>query len=179
MKRKLLALLVPTMAVLATVVRPAFADSLTYGPYAGSGAAGAPGTTPPDSCALANPPTTTNWAVELYNLSFTVNTVPDSQGRFHVTARYKQAHFSTLGGDSPGKCDSSLDHGSAVTEGVTGSFTGNQHLKVTPGVGGFDPTGSCERNTSQICTVNGFVRGFFGDDATYTAFYYRFHYTAK
>ena len=181
MRTKVIGTVALSAVILLMGGQAAGASGLTYGPYAGYAAVGGPGTAPPDSCALdPGNPTTTNWALESYNIQFHVNDVPTHDGTYHVTARYRSGNFTTLGGDSPGKCEAYPSHGSVVPEGVTGKLSGNQHLTITPEVpNGFNPDGACERGPDGICTIDGFVHGFFGDGATYAVFYYRFTYTAS
>jgi len=62
------------------------------------------------------------WANDTYNLVISVH--DNGDGTFAVRTDYKDGAFVTLGGGSPGACETANHHGSTVTAGIKGKFQG-------------------------------------------------------
>jgi hypothetical protein len=129
--------------------------------------------TTPDSGCQGN-----NWAQDLFVRNFVV-TLPAVNGVYKVVEKFQKGHFSTYDGFSPGNgCNGQ----SNVKSGIVGTFGGTFTMSVTPGTGGFNPSGSCQLTAysgwSQ-CDTAGWVTGFFGAGATYSVGAYHFKYKAS
>jgi hypothetical protein len=130
--------------------------------------------TTPDSGCAGN-----NWAQDLFVRNFVV-TLPPVGGVYTVVEKFQKGHFSTFDGASPGNgCGSSFTH---VNEGISGTFSGTFTMTVTPGTGGFNPGGSCDKTQYDgwmQCDTNGWVTGFFGAGATKSIGAFHFKYKAS
>jgi hypothetical protein len=169
MKRHMIVLVAAAFAVFGIVgtgnASTGSGGSFKDGPYTA---------TTPDSGCQGN-----NWAQDLFVRNFVVH-LPPVGGVYTVTEKFQKGHFSTFDGFSPGNgCGSSFTH---VKEGVSGTFNGTFTMSVTPGTGGFNPGGSCEKTTYdgwEQCDTAGWVHGFFGNDASYDIPHFSFKYKAS
>jgi hypothetical protein len=169
LKRSLIVLATACLAVLGIVstgnAKTSASGTFKDGPYTA---------TTPDSSTCGN-----NWAQDLFVRNFVVH-LPPVGGVYTVTEKFQKGHFSTFAGSSPAGCDT--HPGGTVNEGIQGTFSGTFTMSVTPGAGGFNSGGSCEKTTydgwSQ-CDTAGWVHGFFGDDATYDIPNFHFSYKAS
>ena len=80
---------------------------------------------------------------------------------------FKNGVFITIGGVSPGACETNERHGQTVRGGVTGSFQGYLEGTVTSTT--FDPNG-CAAMGADCTTTSGFLAAVFGPagPATFT-----------
>jgi hypothetical protein len=107
----------------------------------------------PDSGTCGN-----NWANDTFNREFDVS---QSGGSFVLTEFFKDGHFVTVAGFSPGDCQAGSDHGQLIADGVRGSFHGFLSGTVTGGT--YNPGATCP----DPCNWTTFVVAFFGPDATW------------
>src|SRR5882672_6251609 len=107
----------------------------------------------PDSGTCGN-----DWANDTFNREFDVQQNGDT---FVLTEFFKDGHFVTVEGPSPGGCESGSDHGSWVKAGVRGSFHG--FLSGTVTGGSYNPNATCP----DPCDGSTFVPAFFGSEATW------------
>lgn len=128
-----------------------------YGPYA---------SVSPDSGTCGN-----DWATDMFNRDFRVNSAQNSDGTYTITEDFKQGHFVTNAGPSPGGCETNL--GGTLLAGVTGSMHGSFTITVTGGT--YNPDGQCGAGD---CTTASFIAAHFGPGATYNVPSYEFHYSA-
>jgi hypothetical protein len=77
----------------------------------------------------------TAWATDVVKRTFRVKKNRD--GSYTLT-RFDRGRFTTIGGVSPGACDTTGRHGHTVRAGVTGRMVGFLRGKVTGGT--FDPS---------------------------------------
>jgi hypothetical protein len=140
---------------------PAFASNQNngsgtrqYGPFT-SGS--------PDSGTCGN-----DWANDTYKRVFTVNrTNPNI-----VTEEFKDGHFVTVAGASPGGCDTNV--GGTVGAGVKGTFSGTFTIVVTGGT--YNQNAACTQATCG--TTAGFISTVYGPTAVYDIPTFEFHYKA-
>src|SRR2546423_7679961 len=104
-------------ASLATVPAAAGSRDQHFGPFA---------STSPDGGSCGAP-----WATDSFDRFFNVHNNGD--GTFSVDEQFKNGSFVTLGGASPGACETGSNHGSTVDAGVTGTFVGYLDFTVTGG----------------------------------------------
>src|SRR2546425_8298807 len=71
------------------------------------------------------------WATDTFDRFWNVHN--NGNGTFSVDEQDKNGSFVTLGGVSPGACETGSKHGSTVDAGVTGNFIGDVNLTVTGG----------------------------------------------
>jgi hypothetical protein len=167
MRRSIIVLFTAAFAVFglaATSIASTNAGVFKDGPYTA---------TTPDSGCQGN-----NWAQDLFVRNFVVK-LPPVSGIYTVTEKFQKGHFSTYDGFSPGNGCGGNVH---VNEGISGTFNGTFNMSVTPGTGGFNPGGSCDKTTYpgwEQCDTAGWVTGFFGAGATYTVNHYHFKYKAS
>lgn len=107
----------------------------------------------PDSSTCGN-----NWANDTFTREFDVQ---QTDGSFVLTEFFKDGHFVTVEGFSPGGCQLGSDHGQMVTGGIRGSFHGFLSGTVTGGT--YNPNATCP----DPCNGGTFVPAFFGPDATW------------
>jgi hypothetical protein len=146
MRKLLVLLLTGAVSVLAGTGAVAAGGADHFGPFPTSSADNG-------SCSLP-------WAMDTYDRSYTV--VDNGSGTFKVTAD-SRGTFVTTGPGSPGACESTTHHGSAVAAGITGGFQGFLSGTVTSAT--YDPTGCSEANCS---TTSGFIAAVFGTAAVFT-----------
>jgi hypothetical protein len=119
----------------------------------------------PDSGTCGN-----SWANDTFTREFDVQ---QNGGSFVLTEFFKDGHFVTFDGASPGGCEAQSDHGLLVTAGVSGSFHGFDSGPVTGGT--FNPDATCP----DPCTGATFVPAFFGSGATWDTPDFSFTYEAQ
>ena len=134
-----------------------------YGPFP---------STSPDSGTCGN-----DWANDTFDRHFKANTTPNADGTFTLTEEFKKGTFVTIGGQSPGGCET--NPGGTVAAGLTGKMDGSFTIIVHNGV--FNPNGTCP----STCTTSGFIGAVYGSaaQASYDASpdipTYLFHYNAN
>lgn len=115
------------------------------------------------------------WANDTYNLFFTVH--DNGDGTFAVRTAYKDASFITIAGLSPGSCETTNNHGTAVNGGISGNFQGFVDGTVS-NVGTYNPNActitpaTCTNRTAAIQTI-------FGAGALYDITSYNFEYSSS
>ena len=103
------------------------------------------------------------WANDTIRRTFIVKLNAD--GSYTLTRR-DRGSFVTLGGVSPGACDTTGHHGHTVRDGVTGKLVGFLQGRVTGGT--FNPDATC---TGTECgSTDVFLTTFFGAGATFSCF---------
>lgn len=152
MLRKILTISIVSVIVLAFAA-PVHAG-VTVGPFAG---------TSPDS-GTCGP----DWAQDSFQRLFTDVTPTGAVEWFN------NGTFVTIGGKSPGACNSGTDNGNTVAAGVPGTFSGVFDISVS-GATQFTP-GACSQATCD--TTAKFVHTVYGAGATYNtgAGYFAFNY---
>lgn len=119
----------------------------------------------------------TPWANDVVKRTYIVKANGD--GTYTLTRR-DRGRFVTLGGTSPGACDTTGRHGHAVRPGVTGRLVG--FLRGTVSGGTYNPNATCVGPTCGFTDV--FLTTFFGPTATFSCFVnspdckFNFNYTA-
>jgi hypothetical protein len=103
----------------------------------------------PDSGTCGN-----SWANDTFTRQFDVQA---TGGTFTLTEFFKDGHFVTVAGASPGGCETGSDHGTLIAAGVRGSFHGFLAGEVTGGV----------YNPDAPCTGDAFAAAFFGAAAVW------------
>jgi hypothetical protein len=117
------------------------------------------------------------WATDTVRRTFLVK--PNGDGSYTLTRR-DRGTFVTLGGTSPGACDTTGRHGHTVRPGVTGRFTGFLRGRVTGGT--YNPNAQCGGPDCGFTDV--FLTTFFGPGASFSCFEnstqcrFNFNYTA-
>ena len=105
----------------------------------------------------------TPWATDVVKRTFVVDA--NANGTYTLT-RFDRGVFTTLGGVSPGACDTNSRHGHTVRAGVKGKVVG--YLRGTVGGGTFKPNATC---TGTSCGfTDTFLSTFFGAKATFSCF---------
>ena len=94
------------------------------------------------------------WATDTSNRTWSVK--KNNDGTFRVTRKDKGT-FVTLGGQSPGACDTTGRHGKLVTAGIKGKFRG--YLSGTVSGGTFNPNATC--TAACIGDTTAFIAAFF------------------
>ena len=159
-----LTLVFAILAMLATAL-PAAADDgerdrdgdgRGFGPYASSSA---------DSGTCGN-----DWANDTFKRFFKVTR--NSDGSFTLREDFRDGHFVTIAGASPGACEASTPHGTTIRAGVRGEFHGFLAGRVTGGT--FTAAGGCPAP----CTGTKFVAIHFGTAAAWDVSPFRFRYEA-
>lgn len=117
----------------------------------------------PDSGTCGN-----DWANDTFTRVFSV---ADEDGVTTLREDFKNGHFVTLAGPSPGACQPT-PNGHLVTAGIEGSFHGFIAGTVTGGT--FNPDATC----TQPCNGDNFVSSHFGPTAVWNANSFRFKYEA-
>ena len=107
----------------------------------------------PDSGTCGN-----NWANDTFSREFDVRQDRDT---FVLTEFFKDGHFVTVAGPSPGGCETGSAHGLVVDGGIRGSFHGFLSGPVTGGT--FNPNATCPNP----CNGTTFVAAFFGPSAVW------------
>jgi hypothetical protein len=117
-----------------------------------------------------------DWAIDLFNRNFAATLPANGDGTYSVKETFTNGHFNTLEGKSPAACDPNYEnHGATIAEGISGKMKGSFTIIVSNGV--FNPNGSCVRDDNSQCTTAGWIKGFFGDNATYDVPVFHFTYT--
>jgi hypothetical protein len=136
--------------------------SFSDGPYA---------STSKDSGTCGN-----DWAIDLFNRNFTATLPANGDGTYSVKETFTKGSFITIAGQSPAACDANdASHGATIAEGISGKMKGSFMISVSNGA--FNPNGSCERDSDGQCTTAGWIKGYFGDSATYQVTTFTFTYT--
>lgn len=107
----------------------------------------------PDSSTCGN-----NWANDTFTREFDVQ---QAGGGTVLTEFFKDGHFVTIAGFSPGGCEGGSDHGLLVDGGISGSFHGFLSGTVTGGT--YNPNATCP----DPCNGTTFVAAFFGPAAVW------------
>ena len=111
------------------------------------------------------------WANDTFDRHFTI--ISNGGGSFTVREEFKNGTFVTIGGSSPGACESTAHHGSSVYAGVTGQLRGFIDFDVTSAT--YDPNGC---TTTTCNTGAGFFAAVFpGGTRSTTA--YNFEYSSS
>jgi hypothetical protein len=116
------------------------------------------------------------WATDTIRRTYVVKANRD--GSYTLTRR-DRGTFVTLGGTSPGACDTTGRHGHTVQPGVQGTLVGFLRGRVTGGT--FNPNAQCGNNCG---FTDVFLTTFFGPSATFSCFEnsarcrFNFNYTA-
>jgi hypothetical protein len=105
----------------------------------------------------------TPWANDTLQRTFQVK--DNGDGTYRLT-RKDRGTFVTLGGASPGACDTSGKHGTVVRAGVTGKVVGFLRGTITGGT--FNPNATCTGATCGFTDV--FIATFFGAGAQFSCF---------
>jgi hypothetical protein len=117
------------------------------------------------------------WANDVVRRTFQVKKNKD--GSYTLTRRDRGA-FTTIGGASPGSCDTTGNHGATVVPGVKGKLVGYIRGTVTGGT--FNPNATCTGTDCGFTDV--FISTFFGSGAEFSCFTnsanckFNFNYTA-
>ena len=117
------------------------------------------------------------WANDVVRRTFQIKKNKD--GSYTLTRRDKGA-FTTIGGASPGSCDTTGNHGLTVVPGVKGKLSGYIRGTVTGGT--FNPNATCTASDCGFTDV--FIAAFFGTGAQFSCFTnstdckFNFNYTA-
>ncbi len=118
------------------------------------------------------------WANDVVRRTFQVKKNKD--GSYTLTRRDRGA-FTTIGGASPGSCDTTGKHGATVVAGVKGKLVGYIRGTVTGGT--FNPNATCTGPDCGFTDV--FITTFFGAGAQFSCFtnstdcQFNFNYTAN
>src|SRR6476659_6899493 len=99
------------------------------------------------------------WATDTIKRTYSVK--DRGNGTFTLT-RQDRGTFVTTGPASPGKCDTSGKHGSAVGAGYTGKLTG--YLTGTVTATSFDKNATC----ASPCLTDAFIAAFFSSGAQFS-----------
>ena len=160
-----LTLVFAILAMLATAL-PAAADDgerdrdedgRGFGPYAS-------GSTDSGTCGV------TDWANDTFKRFFTVT--PNEDGSFTLREDFRDGHFVTIAGASPGACETGTPHGATIRADVRGEFHGFLAGRVTGGT--FTAAGGCPAP----CTGTEFLAVHFGASAAWDVSTFRFRYEA-
>lgn len=112
-----------------------------------------------------------DWANDTFNRDFKVTQQAD--GSFVLTEYFRDGHFVTIDGISPGACQSGTDHGTLISGGVGGTFHGFIAGPVTGGT--YNPGATCP----DPCNGATFVAAFFGAGAVWSTPDFYFQYEAE
>ena len=105
----------------------------------------------------------TPWANDTLTRTFHVK--DNGNGTYRLTRR-DRGNFVTLGGVSPGACDTSGRHGTMVRTGVNGKVVGFLRGTITGGT--FNPNATCTGPTCGFTDV--FIATHFGASAEFSCF---------
>jgi hypothetical protein len=110
-----------------------------------------------DNGSCSNP-----WATDVETRTYSVK--DNGDGTFAVR-RKEKGSFTTLGGQSPGACDTTGKHGTAVLPGVQGKFRG--YLVGTVTASSFNPDATCAPG-ADCSSRSGFIATYFAPGARYS-----------
>jgi hypothetical protein len=110
----------------------------------------------PDNGSCSQP-----WATDTITRTYSVH--PKGNGKFTLR-RQDRGKFLTTGPASPGKCDTTGRHGTAVGPGYTGKLVG--YLTGTVTATSFDKNATC----AAPCTTDAFLAAFFSAGAQFSCF---------
>jgi hypothetical protein len=102
-----------------------------------------------------------DWNTEVIKRTYTVS---KGDGGVYTVRIRDRGTFTTVAGDSPGKCETKGRHGSVVTAGIKGRMGGLLSSQVL-GSTTFNPNATC---TATDCFRADFLTAFFGPTATYS-----------
>ena len=111
-----------------------------------------------------------DWAIDTFDRDYTI-----SAGQ--VVEQFKNGTFTTIGGPSPGACETAsgpLGNGHMVAPGVTGKMQGTFVITITGGV--YNPNASCTATTCQ--NTAGVIQTYFGTAASGNVTSFFDHYSA-
>jgi hypothetical protein len=115
-----------------------------------------------------------DWANDTFDRSFTVK--DNGDGTFSVREEFKNGSFVTNGATSPGRCETTSNHhGSTVTPGIAGQFTGFLAGTVTSAT--YNPNGCATPGT--CTTTGGFITAVFGAAAPFDITSFNFEYNSS
>jgi hypothetical protein len=157
---KKIAAVTSTVALMATnFVFPAFAAGTDhFGPFSSTTIDGG-------SCGV-------DWANDVVNREFTVH--DNGDGTFKVTEQFKDGTFTTMGTTSPGKCETTPNHGSTVATGIVGNFQGSLSGSVTSST--YNPN-ACTQATCN--STQGFLTTVLGPGASLSGVTFNFEYNSN
>lgn len=110
-----------------------------------------------------------DWANDTYKRHFIVN--PKSP--YTLTEEFKDGHFITVAGSSPGACGNGVV-GGLLGAGVKGEFKGDFVITVTGGT--YNPNAVCTQSTCN--TTAKFIATVYGANAGYDVPSFKFNYSA-
>ena len=110
-----------------------------------------------------------DWANDTFTRVFKVD---DVNGSTVLREDFKNGHFVTIAGPSPGACQPTVT-GHLVTDGIEGTFHGFLAGTVTGGT--FNPEATCPTP----CNGTTFVPAFFGPTAVWNVDTFKFEYHAQ
>lgn len=102
-----------------------------------------------------------DWNTEVIQRTYTVS--KGDKGVYTIRVKDRGV-FTTVAGDSPGKCETKSNHGSVLTAGIKGTMGGMLSSQVL-GSTTFNPNATC---TATDCFRADFIKAFFGPTATYS-----------
>lgn len=102
------------------------------------------------------------WATDNERRTYSVK--DNGNGTFALR-RMDKGTFTTLGGQSPGACETKGKHGTAVLPGIQGKFEGTLVGTVT--ASSFNPNATCAAG-ADCSSRSGFIATYFGPGATYS-----------
>jgi hypothetical protein len=102
------------------------------------------------------------WATDNEKRTYSVK--DNGDGTFTVR-RKEKGTFTTLGGQSPGACETKGKHGTAVLPGIQGRFEGSLVGTVT--ASSFNPNATCAVG-ADCSSRSGFIATYFAPGATYS-----------
>jgi hypothetical protein len=102
------------------------------------------------------------WATDNETRKYSVK--DNGDGTFTLR-RTDKGTFTTLGGQSPGACDTKGKHGAAVVPGIQGKFRG--YLVGTVTASSFNPDATCAPG-ADCSSRSGFIATYFAPGATYS-----------
>lgn len=103
------------------------------------------------------------WATLVETRTFMVK---DNKNGTFTLRRTDKGTFTTIGGPSPGACETTSKHGHVVRSGVTGHFVGYLVGTVTSST--YNPSACTAANAAVCATREGFLHTVFGASATYS-----------
>src|SRR5260370_3114072 len=112
------------------------------------------------------------WAEDSFDRHFKANTTRNADGTYTVIEEFKKGTFVTIGGPSPGGCET--NPGGTVADGLTGKMDGSFTIIVTGGT--FNSPGTCPT----VCPTKAFIAAGYGTPPyclpTYPLHYHSHHH---